>query len=169
MSSGVIVPPRRQRGRVCLSFYNLVECHVLAAIRREHGVTLQRVRRALAVVRKRQKVQRPLLDQDFETGGVDLFVRELDRLVRVSEGDWQYAIREAVEASLRRVERDANGLPIRLFPFVGPARADAPRIVEVDPSRAFGRPTLTGTGIPTAEIASRARAVRASGATRSSL
>lgn len=150
--------PRAASGRAALSFYNLVECHVLSAIRREHGVTLQRVRKALNVVRREKKIARPLLHEDFETDGVDLFVRELERLVNVSGGSWQYAMKDALEASLQRIERDAQGFPTRLFTFSDRPRSDAPRSVVVNPSVAFGRPVIVGTGVPTSEVASRARA-----------
>lgn len=150
--------PRASRGRRALSFYNLVECHVLSSIRREHGVTLQCVRKALDVVRREKKVNRPLLDEQFETDGVRLFVRELGRLINVSDGTWQYAMGQLLRASLKRIEPDSKGLPIRLFPYPDKPRADAPRFAKVDPAVAFGRPVLVGTGIPTAEVASRARA-----------
>jgi hypothetical protein len=35
-----------------LSFMNLIEAHILAGIRRKHGVQLQQVRRALDYVQK---------------------------------------------------------------------------------------------------------------------
>lgn len=157
-SRALVHLPQGTGGRRVLSFYNLVECHVLSAIRRDHGVTLQRVRKALDVVRRQKKIARPLLDVDFETNGVDLFVRELERLVNVSSGSWQYVMGALINDSLKRIERDTKGLPIKLYPYLGPPRADAPRVVEVNPAVAFGRPVLVGTGIPTAEVASRARA-----------
>ena len=57
-----------------LSFINLVEAHVLAAIRRRHGVKLPKVRAALAYVTREFGISRPLVDQSFETNGRDLFV-----------------------------------------------------------------------------------------------
>jgi hypothetical protein len=52
-----------------LSFMNLVEAHILAGIRRKHGVRLQQVRRALDYVQKKCHVARPLIDQSFQTDG----------------------------------------------------------------------------------------------------
>src|SRR5271156_6157983 len=43
-----------------LSFINLVESHVLAAIRRRHGVKLPKVRTALDYVKRQFKIERPL-------------------------------------------------------------------------------------------------------------
>ena len=48
--------------RKYLSFINLVEAHVLAAIRRRHGAKLPKVRAALDYVRKQFQVERPLID-----------------------------------------------------------------------------------------------------------
>src|SRR6185437_6146628 len=46
--------------RRALSFLNLVEAHVLAAIRRQHHVPLPAVRRALDFVAGRLRTDRPL-------------------------------------------------------------------------------------------------------------
>jgi hypothetical protein len=51
--------PKRQY----LSFINLVEGHVLAAIRRRHGVKLPKVRNALDYARRQFRVEHPLIDQ----------------------------------------------------------------------------------------------------------
>ena len=57
-----------------LSFMNLVEAHILAGIRRKQGVRLPQVRRALDYVRRTCGVERPLIDQGFQTDGHFLFV-----------------------------------------------------------------------------------------------
>lgn len=45
-----------------LSFINLVEAHVLAAIRRHHGLKLSKVRNALDYVRRQFRIACPLID-----------------------------------------------------------------------------------------------------------
>jgi uncharacterized protein (DUF433 family) len=47
-----------------------------------------------------------------------------------------------------------------LFPFTrfGATGVDQPRTVMIDPRIAFGRPVLSGTGIPTAVLADRYKA-----------
>jgi uncharacterized protein (DUF433 family) len=136
-----------------LSFANLVEAHVLSAIRWKHGVSLQRVRRALDYARNRLGVMRPLIDQDFETNGVDLFVQELGDLVNASQGG-QLAMK--LRTRLDRIERDSHGIPIKLFPFTRPTeRAEDARLVVIDPEVAFGRPAIAGNGAPTDVIAER--------------
>jgi len=61
-----------------------VEAHVLAAIRRRHGVKLPKVRAALDYVRKQFQVERPLIDQAFQTNGLDLFVERYGDMINAS-------------------------------------------------------------------------------------
>jgi uncharacterized protein (DUF433 family) len=140
-----------------LSFQNLVEVHVLGSIRRYHGVPLQRVRKALRYVRRSLAQPHPLITAQFETDGIDLFVRELGSLLNASQ-DGQVGIKEALQASLRRVEHDADGLAARLFPFVRTGTGDEPKSIVVDPRISFGRPVLAKTGIPASTIVSRLKA-----------
>lgn len=138
-----------------LSFWNVVECSVLASIRKEHGVSLQKVRKALDFVASRLEKPRPLIEQEFVTDGVHLFVERFGKLIAASQHG-QIAMREMLEASLTRIERDAAGVAARLFPWSH--RPDEPRIVSIDPRVSFGRPTLVGTGIAVEAVLSRFRA-----------
>ena len=145
-----------------LSFFNLVEAHVLAAIRRKHGVHLSNVRRALQYVRSECGIERPLIHQDFQTDGMDLFVEHYGDLINASR-DGQRAMKEILGAYLKRIERDAQGLPIKLYPFVRESAAETaptadPRVVVINPAVSFGRPVIKGTGIPVASIYERYKA-----------
>ena len=141
-----------------LSFLNLVEAHVLAAIRREHRIPLQKVRRALEYVERALGLERPLSSARFETDGVDLLVRELEKLVNVSQ-EGQFEIEAVVRTFLKRIKRDPAGAPIKLYPFTRKtALASEPERVEIDPRVAFGRPVLAGRGVPTAVLADRFKA-----------
>jgi len=152
----ITVPEGKPR---LLSFTNLVEAHVLAAIRRKHGVTLPNIRAAIDHLRSQYGIEHPLADARFKTDGLSLFIETLGQLVNVSMRG-QTAIREIMEAHLERVEHDDQGLAARLFPFTryGATRVEQPRTVMIDPRIAFGRPVLTGTGIPTAVLADRYKA-----------
>src|SRR5207237_7885244 len=81
--------PRKQY----LAFINLVEAHVLAAIRRRHGVKLPKVRKALDYVKRQFKIERPLIDQTFQTDGLDLFVERYGDLINASR-EGQRAMKE---------------------------------------------------------------------------
>src|SRR5437879_12732072 len=139
--------PQRQY----LSFRNLVEAHVLAAIRRRHGVKLPKVRNALDYVRRQFKVEHPLINQAFQTDGLDLFVERYGELINASR-DGQRAMKEIIGVYLKRIEWDAKGLPINLYPFTRDTQAEAspasdPRVVVMNPTVSFGRPVIAGTGI----------------------
>jgi uncharacterized protein (DUF433 family) len=137
-----------------LSFHNLVELHVLRSIRSVHGVRLNAVRRTIRFLRNRFQSKRPLLDQEMVTDGKDLFVERYGRLINTS-ADGQLEMRELLEAYLKRIDRDSEGVPIRLYPFTRPRIEGAPRLVSIDPLIRFGKPCIAGTGIPTAIIAER--------------
>ncbi|HEY7688572.1 MAG TPA: DUF433 domain-containing protein [Dongiaceae bacterium] len=138
-----------------LSFLNLVEAHVLAAIRRVHGVPLPKVRGALAFVSDALRVKRPLAHVQFQTNGIDLFVDRLGQLLNVSQSG-QLEMAEFLRAHLRRIERDPSGVPIKLYPFTRSSIVgESPAPVEIDPRVSFGRPVLRGQGVPTAVLADR--------------
>lgn len=150
-----VIPAADPRGRL-LSFANLCELHVLSAIRREHRVSLPTVRKSLDYVQRKLGSDRPLLEREFLTNGVSLFVEHASELVDVSH-DGQTALRGEFERALARIERDRRGRPVRLFPFTRTRDAgdNQPQVVAVDPTIAFGRPMLAQAGVKTEVIASR--------------
>jgi uncharacterized protein (DUF433 family) len=141
-----------QREPLSLSFWNLVELYVLASMRRAHSVSMQRVRRALEYVQQKLDSDRPLIEQDFLTNGVDLFVERYSSLLNVSQAG-QTGMRATLSGSLKRVQRDARGLATRMFPWRH--STDEPRDVEIDPARCFGKPVLAGTAVQTGVLADR--------------
>lgn len=143
--------------RPLLSFVNIVETHVLDAIRREHNVPLHKVRTALDYLKRRLPSDHPLADQSFETDGSDLFIEKLGQLINVSR-EGQLAMRELLDAHLRRIQRDPSGLAVRLYLFTRKGSSEEPRVVVIDPLVSFGKPVLAGTGVPTAVIAERYKA-----------
>jgi len=151
----VIRPADREARR--LSFLNLIELLVLAAIRRKHTVALPQVRRALRFLEKRFPSEHPLADHQFQTNGADLFVEKFGEILNVSR-DGQVEIRELLEAYLQCVERDSRGVPVKLYlPSLKSSSVERGVIV-IDPRISFGRPVLDGTGIRTEIIVDRFRA-----------
>jgi uncharacterized protein (DUF433 family) len=140
-----------------LSFLNLVEVHVLDAIRREHQIPLDKVRIAIEYLRNQLGSKHPLADHRFETDGLDLFVQEWGRLINVTRSG-QMAMREVLQAHLQRIDRDPSGLVVRLYPFTRKRQLDEPKLIAIDPRVSFGRPVLNGTGIPTGILAERYKA-----------
>ena len=137
-----------------LSFVNLVECHVLSAIRRQHTVPLPSVRKALDYLTTHFASKHPLVEQKFETDGIDLFVERYGQLINVSK-EGQTVMRGMIKTYLRRIERDQEGNVLRLFPFTRSHPAPGPKIIVIDPFVSFGKRTIVGTGIPTSIIADR--------------
>ena len=60
-------------GRPALSFVNMVEAHVLDAIRRQENIPLHKVRTAVAFLERNYHSRHPLAEHQFETDGLDLF------------------------------------------------------------------------------------------------
>lgn len=141
-------------GRPVLSFINIVEAHVLAAIRRVHAVPLRHVRSALNYVRTELKRPRPLIDQAFETNGIHLFVEHLGHLIDASQAG-QIAMSGDLRKHLKRITRDSSGVPVKLYPFT-PGTSEP--LVVIDPTVSFGRPVIARRGVPIAALAERFRA-----------
>ena len=144
-------------GPTLLSFINLVELHVLSGIRLSHGVSLPHIRSALQFVAKKYNLKHPLVEQSFETDGVDLFVKKFGQLINVSK-EGQIGLTDILRGALKRVERDSAGLPIRLFPFTRSEKKDAPSIVVIDPNLSGGRPSMANSGVAVQIIAERYKA-----------
>jgi uncharacterized protein (DUF433 family) len=151
-----VIRPADYRRRL-LSFANLCELHVLSSITRSYRIPLQQVRPALQYVREQLGIERPLLERDFQTNGISLFLTYAGQLINVSRGG-QVALRGDLEAALDRIERGgAAGRPIRLFPFSRPIAkaAEQPRIIAIDPQIGFGRPIVVPARVRTEVIIDR--------------
>lgn len=141
------------------SFFNLIELHVLAGLRREHHLQMPTIRRAIDYLRREIGSPRPLIDEQMETDGVDIFVTKLGALINASRSG-QLALKRVLQEHLKRIDRDAHGIAERLFPFTRPRVASReaaqltsqPRVVAIDPAVAFGRPVIAGSRVPTAEV-----------------
>lgn len=153
----IVLPPLSERGPLLLSFVNIVEAHVLDALRREHRIAMPKVRDALSYLEAHFPSAHPLADQHFETDGMHLFLEKYGQLINISQ-DGQLAMRDVLRVYLTRIERDAAGVPVKLYLFTRARQADDPKVVVIDPYVSFGRPVLAGTGIPTAVIADRYKA-----------
>jgi len=137
-----------------LSFTNLIEIHVLRAIRKHHKIDLDKVRTALGFVGEQFRLPYPLASEQFHTNGVDLFIDKYGSLINASERG-QGELKNALNAHLQRIESDDTGLAIKLYPFTRSHEEGNPRIVIIDPRIAFGRLAIAGTGISTSVLAER--------------
>ena len=121
-----------------LSFYNLVEAHVLRATT-EKGVPLRNVRKALEYIRETLPGKHPLLGHDFEVSGKDVFIRHLGKTINATRYG-QLAMRRILKKYLSRINRDERGLPIQIFPIHS-------KRLEIHPLFSSGKPIVKGKGI----------------------
>jgi len=76
---------------------------------------------------------------------VDAFIRPYEGRIGA---DQLNRLRDEFARRIERVEA-AGGGAVRLFPFSRDPAESSPRIVVIDPRVRFGRPTVSGSGIPT--------------------
>jgi len=146
-SEPIIIAPDAR----ALSFTNVVEAHVLAAMRRRYDLDLDTIRRAVRWVTDVMRVDHPLARVQFKTDKLNLFVEHLGDVISASDGG-QLGMRKVLDLYLERIEYGKDDRAVRLFPLY---RANAPRVVVIDPRVAFGRPVIAGTAAPIADIADR--------------
>ena len=154
VSEGVVQAPSGG-----ISFLNLIELHILKGLRREYGLPIQRIRRALeeySETERTEYLEHPLLDPRLETDGAHLFLHDGDEYLNLNRPR-QRGFPEILSTYLRRIDRLKNA-QIKFFPFIVREAPDEPRTVEMSPNIAFGRPVLANTGIATDVIAGRFRA-----------
>lgn len=140
-----------------ITFNNLAEAHVLKAMRRVHGLSLQAIRKALEELAHVRKNSHPLLDESFETDGVDLCIRDQDAVINLSKRS-QREFREFVSLYMHRIQRDDKGRVASLYPFIVADQANEPKHISISPAVSFGKPVLAGTGISTSVIVGRFKA-----------
>jgi uncharacterized protein (DUF433 family) len=156
-SDGIIVPAEPS----LLSFSNVLELHILKGMRKIHEVPMQRIRRAIEHVQDKYPSRHPLIDRDFETDGVDIFIKDLGEYINVSRYG-QGGFRDIVSTYLRRIRRSTLGVAEILYPFVLSDVASEPELISMNPRISFGKPVITGTGISTALVAARFKTARES-------
>lgn len=141
-----------QKEPLLLSFWNLIEAHVLRALRTEHGVSIKALRDALEYAEVSEHITRLLLSKDLSTDAGRLFLDKYGELIDLSASG-QLAMRKIFEEHLKRVEWDEWRFPVRLYPFVAGEGDRKP--IAIDPNIAFGRPVVLRTGVSTGAIVER--------------
>jgi uncharacterized protein (DUF433 family) len=148
-----LIQPARKQPPV-LSFWNLIEAHVLRSLRADHGVSMDALRKALVYAEKKLEIKRLLLSQELRTQAGRVLLDRYGELIDLSASG-QIAMRRMFNEHLDRVEWDAWKFPVRLYPFQS---SDVPlpdRPIAIDPNIAFGRPVVAVRGISTRAIAER--------------
>lgn len=135
-----------------LSFWNLIEAHVLRSLRTDHGVSVKALRNALSYAEKELQIQRLLLRPELRTTAGKIFLERYGKLIELSESG-QLAMQLLFEKHLKRVEWAPDRLPVRLYPFLLDSSEERP--IAIDSRIAFGRPVIVRKGISTSAIVQR--------------
>ncbi len=141
-----------RRGDSGVTFIGLAEAAVLAAFRHA-GVSMQRIRPAIAVLKETTGLEHALVARRLFTDGVEVLYRwgneeapdSIARLVTVRNG--QQVFTDVVRDYLKLITWGADGFPTML-------RLPAYRHTEViiDPRRSFGQPFFSRSGVKVEDV-----------------
>ena len=145
---------RSEKQPPVLSFWNLIEAHVLRSLRTDHGVSIKAVRQALTYPERTLKIKRLLLRKELRTDAGKVFLDRYGALIELSASG-QLAMQHLLDEHLKRVEWDEWQFPVRLYPFLSIEATSAEKPIAIDPKIAFGRPVVIRAGVSTAAIAER--------------
>lgn len=134
-----------------LSFIDLVEAHMLMAIRKGYGIPLKNLRAAMDYLREQGGDLLFLAHQNFKHDCKHLYVKQDDRLVSLSERGQQ--VHPGVIADgLKQIAYGEDGYADRLFPRLN---NQDQKTIMLAPTVGFGRPTLARLGVSVKAIATR--------------
>lgn len=137
-----------------LSFWNLIEAHVLRALRTEHGISIKALRQAVEYAEKQLRIKRLLLSPELRSDAGRLFLDCYGDLIEL-QASGQLAMRQLLAAHLKRVDWDESRFPVRLHPFVMADSTLEGMPIAIDARISFGRPVVLRAGVSTAAIVSR--------------
>lgn len=134
-----------------LSFIDLVEAHMLLAIRKGYGIPLKNLRAAMDYLREQGGDLLFLAHQNFKHDCKHLYVNQDDRLLSLSERGQQ--VHPGVIADgLKQIIYGEDGYADRLFPRLNNQEQ---KNIMLAPAIGFGRPTLARLGVSVGAIANR--------------
>jgi uncharacterized protein (DUF433 family) len=131
-----------------LGFLDLMQVRMVARVVKETDISLQKLRRALALARELVNHSHPLTTARFRTDGRRLFVeigRDTDAPQLYDVLGKQYGFHRIIEPSFKDVDLE---LEITRWWPLGKQRS-----VVLDPQRSLGAPITSHSGIPTAALA----------------
>lgn len=134
-----------------LSFLNLVEAHVLRALRTRRGISMIDVRKVVDDVQERLGIDRLLISPKLKAGAGRMFIDLYSELIELPMSA-QIVIRSAFDHHLEAVVHDPGGVPLKLYPWM-PDPLGWPRTtIMIDPKVSFGTPVTAYRGISTAVL-----------------
>ncbi|CAN5461143.1 hypothetical protein BH09GEM1_BH09GEM1_34110 [soil metagenome] len=146
-------PVIERPGEGRLSFYNLIEVHVLRSLRTKHAVQLQHVREAPEIAEAKFNLPKLLLSDQLRFGAGDLFLAQYGRMVQLSRAE-QLVLQSLLITHLDRIEFGSGGLPLDFSPLER-ITLTGRKLLLVSPVISFGRPIVRRLGVTTRAIAER--------------
>lgn len=138
-----------------LSFMNLVEAHLLRALRTEQGVDVDKLLMSAKYIGEKRGINPLWVSNELCKEAGDVLIDTYAGLVKVSATSL-IAMRHQFKAHLAGIDWDEKGTPVRLFPaFAGFSIPGAENTVVIDPMLCFGSPVLAPSCVSTAVIAAR--------------
>ena len=137
-----------------LSYFDLAEIYVLRSLRQDHRVSLASIREASDMARREYGIERLLIHRQFRHDGKELFLDRWDHFASLTPSR-QLAFREILNAYLKRIQYDADGLTLEFSPVVRELGVDSAPLLRINPRISFGRPVIASSGIRTAAVVSR--------------
>jgi uncharacterized protein (DUF433 family) len=153
-------PSAKVGGIPLLSFFDLVDAHIVQVARRNHKVPMSRIRDGIRQMRKEgSKTRHPLQDENIR-----IFARQLvlvhpggrgrRRQITNISRHGQAGIPSVIEKFMKRIVRDSAGMPTGLYPWRLPDKTNRTRPVAIYPDVMSGRLVLSGTRVPVALLQS---------------
>nr|WP_031319639.1 DUF433 domain-containing protein [Pseudomonas fluorescens] len=146
---GLWAPELADLGEPILGFHDLLEIRFVHAFRK-YGVSLQAIRSASVQAKAMFDQAYPFTCKRFQTDGRSIFATVMDELGDDALLDLvkrQYAFKQVITPSLYEgIDYTGSGAAQRWYPI---KRSKA---IVLDPSRNFGKPVLSVTGIDTATV-----------------
>jgi uncharacterized protein (DUF433 family) len=138
-----------------LSFYNLVEAHVLISTRRR-SVPMPYVRIAVQYVKEKIGGKHPLVTHKFATSGKGIFIQQLEGQTVDATRYGQPALGDILDRYLKGIKRAGiDKMPIEIRPLTMKTMKLSP--VVINPYLSSGSPVIMGTGIVAATVWKRAK------------
>ena len=152
---GFFQPVIERPGEGRLSFFNLIEVHVLRSLRTKHSVQLEHVRHAAKVAEEQFKIQRLLLSEQLRSAAGHLFLERYGQIVQLSPVE-QLVMKELLQTYMSRIDFE-GGVPSDFSPLERLTETGR-KLILVSPFVSFGRPVVRRLGITTHAIAERINA-----------
>jgi uncharacterized protein (DUF433 family) len=138
-----------------LSFFNLVELHVLAATRYEHKVKFEAIRIAIDTVQAKYPSEHPLISHDFVTNGCDIFLQTVNENENLSTVG-QTNLKQVMDMFLVHIDRDKHKLAERIYPVIKNQPHD--KVISIRHGIASGQPVIGRRAVPVFIVYGRAQA-----------